>query len=220
MKIKIAFIFFLSFCQLSFSQIEEWNIYDFDSIVSIEMPYDVYETDTIIKYKKIYEIYSENDSIEFSVRKVYLGKLYSNIEVTPLPKDNKSLEKYYLNLIEVLAELVEAYDYKVDSYQPIFKFGLKGYKLIFRDDDQILIQELELFLVNKNFYSFSYTNVNGLNIDDKRQFFNSIIFDKQQELKQIYGSKIPYKTFVFVLLFILFLSFFIKSKPRRRRDLN
>ena len=37
----------------TFSQTEEWLFYDFDSIVSIEMPGEVYEWDTIMNEIKI-----------------------------------------------------------------------------------------------------------------------------------------------------------------------
>ena len=72
-------IFLVSIYTISFyssGQTKDWNFYDFDSIVSVEMPFDVYEVDTIINYNKVYQIFS-NDSIQkFIIQRSFISKTY------------------------------------------------------------------------------------------------------------------------------------------------
>lgn len=218
MKIKIAIVLFFSFWEISFSQTEEWGTYDFDSIVAIDMPFEVYETDTIIDNQKIYEIYSSSDSSQFLVKKVFLGRLYSNVETIKSPHNENSLDKMYSDLIWFLTEPIESV---FNSSKAFTKNNLKGYKLLFNNDKGIPVHEIGLFIVNKNFYSFSYLNINGINEVEKNMFFDSIVFNDKYELKQYH--KEPYylnRKIVLILAFFLILSFFLRFKSKKRKQIN
>ena len=205
MKIKIILFIVLFLSQKSFNQSKDWQTYDLDSIVFLDMPFNVYELDTIIELKKYYKIYSNKDSSEFVAQKIYVGKSYSNIETHPLPKDFESLKKYYLDFIWAFEEITE---YKMQDYKLIQKNNLKGYEILFVNNEDILVQQIVLFLVNKNLYLFSYINENGLNEFDKKTFFNNINFDDSVDLSQ-YPNKLFFsnKNLLLILLILLFTSF-------------
>ncbi len=218
MNIKVAIVLIIFFCKTSFSQTKEWSTYDFDSIVTIDMPFEVYEIDTIQDNQKIYQIYSNSDSLEFRVQKLYLGKVYSNVETIALPHNENSLEKLYSEMIWVASEITQ---YDLHYSKPINKFNLRGHKLVFNNSKGLPVHEMNTFVVNKNIYSFSYINTNGLNEIEKNLFFDSIIFDSKSELKQYYSQ--PYfiskKALLIIFLFLL-VSFFLRFKAKKKKSLN
>lgn len=215
MKIKIILFIVLFLSQKSFNQSKDWQTYDLDSIVFLDMPFNVYELDTIIELKKYYKIYSNKDSSEFVAQKIYVGKSYSNIETHPLPKDFESLKKYYLDFIWAFEEITE---YKMQDYKLIQKNNLKGYEILFVNNEDILVQQIVLFLVNKNLYLFSYINENGLNEFDKKTFFNNINFDDSVDLSQ-YPNKLFFsnKNLLLILLILLFTSFIFRFKSKSKK---
>lgn len=214
-NIKIAIIIIITFCFQSFSQTKEWATYDFDSIVSVDMPFDVYETDTIQNNRKLLQIFSSNDTISFIAQKLYLGKLYANVETEPLPHDDKSLEKRYNDIISFF---IEGYPFDLKSTKEIKYQNLKGYKLLFNNKKEIPVQEMNLIIVNKNLYNFSYQNINGLNKSDKKKFFDSITFNNEKELYQFAKTSYSYfKIFLIALLVIFFLSFFLGFKKKKTK---
>ena len=216
MKIKIILTIILFLCQKSFTQNKEWFAYDLDSIVSLEMPFIVYEIDTVIDYNKLYQIYSEDDSSKFIVQKSYFGKLYSNIESPSLPINEKSLNKYYRDVMNTFDEIIE---YNFDSKKQIQKNNLNGYQLIYKNDDDIQVYEMNLFFFNKNLYSFSYVNENGLDKIDSKKFFDSITFDDQKKLLQYPETSIK-KKIIISLLIVLFLSFIFRYGTNRKKRPN
>ena len=215
MKIKIILFIVLFLSQKSFNQSKDWQTYDLDSIVFLDMPFNVYELDTIIELKKYYKIYSNKDSSEFVAQKIYVGKSYSNIETHPLPKDFESLKKYYLDFIWAFEEITE---YKMQDYKLIQKNNLKGYEILFVNNEDILVQQIVLFLVNKNLYLFSYINENGINEFDKKTFFNNINFDDSVDLSQ-YPNKLFFsnKNLLLILLILLFTSFIFRFKSKSKK---
>ena len=212
---KIAIIIIFTFYFESFSQTREWATYDFDSIVSVDMPFDVYETDTIQVNRKLLQMFSSNDTISFTTQKLYLGKLYANVETEPLPHDDKSLEKRYNDIISVF---IEGYPFELKNIEEIKYHNLKGYKLLFKNKKELPVQEINLIIVNKNLYNFSYQNINGLNESDKKNFFDSITFNNEKELSQFTKTSYSYfKIFLIALLVILFLSFFLGFKKKKTK---
>ncbi len=211
-KLKITIFLLLVINKITFSQTKKWNTYELDSIVSIDMPFDVYEIDTIQDFKKTYQIYSYKDSTHFLASKIYLGKTYSNIESITLPIDDQTLGEFYSNLTSIL---IEGTHYELKHSEPINYNHLQGYKLHFKKKgDTTTIQEANFILVNKNFYSFIYTNSNGINKIDQKKFFDSINFSNSKELIQYPKRSFSFKKILIILLILLFLSFLsqIKSK--------
>ena len=216
MKFKIAIALLISFYKVSFSQNIEWNYYDFDSVVSVEMPFEVYEIDTIQDNKKMYQIYSNSNSIEFRVQKLYLGKLYSNVEAIKLPHDEDSLEKYYAEMIWVITEMIQS---ELGLSKRIEKFNLKGHKLVFNNDKGLPVHEIDLFNVNKNIYSFYYSDTNGLKESERKRFFDSVTFNNKISLKQ-YNEKpsLFNKKIIAILLSLLLVSFILRVRSKRKRN--
>ncbi|MFQ3296920.1 MAG: hypothetical protein ACI9JT_000686 [Polaribacter sp.] len=212
-KIKIAIILILFLIKNSYTQSEKWSIYDLDSIVSLKMPFAVYEIDTIIKYNKLYQIYSENNSSKFVAQKLSFGQLYANIEVPPLPKSAKELKKMYLNAVAILNEMIQ---HNLNYEEPIKKNNLDGYKVIYNDTLGNKVQQTHLFFVNKNLYSFSSFNENGINGVDNSVYFNSITFNNDFELAQYPKIMMSFqkKTFL-ILVIVLFLSFIFRYLSKR-----
>lgn len=214
MKFKIILILFLFLYQETISQDTIWNTYDLDSIVSLEMPFTVYEYDTISENTKIYEMYSENESSKFSVRKVYLGNQSSKTKMSILPMDAKSLKNFYLDIIDVLNEINE---FDLEYGGSIQKNNLHGYSHIQKDDNGKSLYETCMFYVNENLYSFSYYNINGLNAVDRNFFFDSIDFNKDDELHQYPIKKMSaIKKIALGLVTILIISFILRVNSKRK----
>lgn len=210
MKETITIIFIFMFNININSQSNDWNYYDFDSIVSLEMPGDVFEIDSIFEYRKYYQIYSKNDSINFLVQKVDLEKKYINIENVNLPKSKKELESFYIENAWILDDLTEG---KLNDYSLINIDILTGLQLDFINNNKIVTTKIYLFLINNNLYSFYHTNLGGIINSDSNLFFNSITFNDQYELKQYPGKSLfSTRNIMVSLLIILVLSFIIKFK--------
>lgn len=215
MKIKIALLFIIVFCKVSFSQNKEWATYDVDSIVAVDMPFEVFEMDTITGNHKIYEMYSGNDSLEFIVRKMQLDWVQPTIETIQLPHNKENLDKFYSDFIWLVTEPFEV---NFNSSKAVFKNNLKGFTLRFNDDEGTPVTEAAVFLVGKSFYVFSYKNIYGIREDERNLFFNSIIFNEEIELKQYHKkpSLLNNKVIIGLLLFLI-LSFLFRFRSKRKK---
>lgn len=208
MKIRIALVFIIFSFQKSFTQTVEWNTYDLDSIVSLDMPFDVYETDSISEYQKVKELFSEHKSAKFIVKKVYAGKRYNNIETPTLPRNLKTLNKFYTDLIDIFDVIIKNdFDYQ----KKIKKNNLHGYEVSYKNRKGKKVHQIQLFYANKNLYTFTYQDSLGLKEDYKDSFFDSIYFDEEKELLQ-YPDKPFEKKLIIGLFIVLFLSFLYKFK--------
>lgn len=216
MKIKIIVFSYFILLQNSLAQTKDWQTYDLDSIVYLDMPFDVYEVDTIINSKKYYQITSIKNLSEFVAQKHYLTSSFSREETMNLPKDYKSLKKYYLYIIWTFDEISE---FKLNDYKVIQKNNLKGFQIEFVNKNEILAQQMFMFLVNKKLYFFSYTNENGLNELDKNHFFKSINFNDTKHLEQ-YRPKpySAYKKFLLILFCFLIVSFVLRLFSKRKKS--
>ncbi|APZ46820.1 hypothetical protein BW723_11235 [Polaribacter reichenbachii] len=218
MKVILLTFFLLFLFLKSNSQTKEWQTYDLDSIVYLDLPFDVYEIDSIIDNKRYYEIYSSNDSSSFVAQKFYFDATYADEEMPTLPYNYESLKTFYLDLIWTFEEVSE---YKMDDFNAFKLQNLTGYKVNFTDKNNVLVQQMILIYVNKNFYIFSYTDISGLKEVDKDEFFNNIHFDDTNGLKQ-YPNKTNtiLKKIPLVLFPILFLSFILSILSKRKKRLN
>ena len=213
MKVKFTLIIVLLYNTVV-TQNKKWSFYDLDSIAYLQMPFDVYEIDTIINYNKAYQIYSENDSTKFIVQKLFLGKLYSNIQSPTLPTNEKSLNTFYLEIIDALNQII---DYDFVSKKKIINNDLVGYQTFYKNTENIKVFESHFFYINKNLYTFSYINENGLKENDRIQFFNSITFNDDVDLLQYPIKKISlYRKIIFSLFGFLLLTFLLRLKSKRK----
>jgi hypothetical protein len=184
---KRQFISFLLFLLpvTSLGQDEEWLFYDFDSLVSIEMPGVVYEWDTIMNEIYIYQIVSNIGNSYFTVQKTV--KQYQSEEelLKNLPHDEKSLDKTYKDFIK---GVLNKSPYTVKSEYAISLNDFKGYKLLLQDHNELTVTDLRVFLLNKEYYSFTYFNNTDFNHTEKNYFFNSIYLNENAEISQYLGK--------------------------------
>lgn len=208
MRIKITLICIVFFLHNSFTQSKDWYSYDLDSIVSLDMPFDVYETDSISEYQKSLQLFSEDESTKFIAKKTYIGKRYNNIETPTLPVNKKTLNKFYLDLIDIFDVIIKSdFDYQ----KKIYKNNLLGYEVCYKNKEGLRVLQIQLFYINKSLYTFSYLNSKGLSDINKENFFDSIIFNNKEKLLQYPGMTFERKL-IFGLLFILVLSFLYRLK--------
>jgi hypothetical protein len=220
MKLKIAIFLFTLFSTISYAQNEDWNTYDFDSIVGIDMPGEVFELDTVVDYKKMLFIESEYDSMIFRVAKIDLQQRYRNIETINLPVDRKTLKQLYQTF--ALTELEVRQQDPSDSDDIEIK-NLAGYKTVFQNTDKLPYSETYLFFINNHMYGFVYESNQGLNYVQRDLFFNSIQFNDNLQLEQYYENPTTSKTNLMWKIIIGFLGFsflfrfFTKKKKRPKR---
>ena len=221
MKLKIASFLCIVLGAISYAQDDEWYLYDIDSIVSVGFPGEVYELDTIVKEGRKISLEAISDSGRFLVQKLLLDQKAFDLKLLTIPKDKHSLEQLYSNTIAIVLEL-DKIDFK--SRETFEKNGLIGRKTYFeKKGDDVAIMETDLIYVNKSIYLFSYSNLNGVDTEEKREFFDNIRFNQDLELEQYYISPTTSKTNLmwkliigfFVLSFLF--RFFTKKKKKSKR---
>jgi hypothetical protein len=212
-RIKIFLILILVSAQKLHTQSKKWAIYEVDAVVSLKLPLTVYEIDTIIEHTKFYQIYSKTPSSLFIAQKLYVGKLFANIETPALPQNPEELKKYYLDTAEIL---IEMNSYRSEDEKLIKKNDLDGYKGTYKDIDGNEVQQTHLYLINKNLYSFSYFNENGIDTIESNTFFNAIAFNNEVELFQYPVKRWSLQRKIFLILVpILFVSFLFRQILKR-----
>ena len=214
MKAKLALILIFISISNSFTQTKEWITYDLDSIIFLDFPFDVYEIDSIIDSRKTYKLYSNNVSSSFIAQKFYFDEDSTNLEIPSLPHDLKTLKTFYLDFIYTLSEISE---YNMTKFESFKLEELTEYKIKFKNENNILAQQMLLLYINKNFYIFSYTNTNGIMDNDGNIFFDSISFDQDIELQQFPNQSNYSLKIIFLLLIVLLISSFILSLYQKRR---
>lgn len=213
MKLKIAFILACIVGFQAFSQDEDWYSYEFDSILSVNLPGEVYERDTIHDGRKAFELFTANDSIQFSVKRVYIGKVYENDPNNFLPKDRKGLKELYQTLAYMSSE--------IRGQDPITsrtftKDNLLGYKVAFEGNDEYPYSETHSFLINKNMYLFEYSNAVGFDSINQNFFFDSLYFDDGYELIQYKHKRTFYLPITLSILVISFVGSALLRRNNRK----
>lgn len=215
-KQKIALVLFLFSSTLSFSQ-EDWNFYDIDSLVSLEMPGDVYETDTISMNRKVTLFYSVVDSTVYQVQRVFIEPTVDEVENFHLPKNKKELEELYSTLI---LGFIEGTDFEFQDNKSFERNGLIGRKTYFSyKEEDLIVYEMNSIYVNKSIYSFTYYEGKGVKTDDKVRFFDSVEFDSDLELKQFPTKPFDLRNGLFwkVIGTVLILSFLLRFWSNRKK---
>lgn len=216
-KGKLLVIIVLFSIQHSFSQDKDWNFYDLDSIVSVEMPFVVYEIDSITENTKVYEMYSEDKSSKYLAQKLSLKNEYAKSIKNILPKNSKSLKNFYLDFVDILNVDDGFY---LEYGGSIENNSLLGYRFFHKSDVGKTLYESHIFYINENLYLFSYFNENGLNENYRKKFFDSIVFVSDSDLRQYPLKKMSsIKKIAFGLMIVLIISFIIRVNSKRRKTL-
>jgi len=208
MKNILLFSLLFIYSKNIISQDIDWYNYDFDSIVSLDMPFDVYEVDTLLYDKKYYQLISENSNRKFTAQKTVIEDFSFQ-----LPKTIKDLNELYIEFSWILEEMTGN---KLVKSQATKTDDLYSYKLIFRNENEIDFHELRYVLINKTIYIFHYQNDKGIIESESDFFFNSIRFNKQELLVQYRKSNISkFKYLIIGLLVLFLLSFILRMKKSR-----
>ena len=126
-----------------------------------------------------------------------------------------NVKKYYQTIALASSEL----RHEENSLCRLMNYDdLEGYRFINNTSYNNPYNEVQLFLINKDTYVFQYSNQNGLDSIQRNAFFNSIAFNDDIDLKQLYPDKssIFFKRFIIILIVVLLLSTFLKLKNRRK----
>lgn len=220
MKKRNTFIVLSLFFQLIYSQDIDWYEYDLDSIIKVDLPEEeVFELDTIMKTLPIYQIYNNIENSLFVAQKTILEKKTTNKSLSSLPYDLKSLNKYYS---EVAKGMTNVIPYDLSSENQIEKNGLNGYKIKFNDSLQNQVYEINIYLINRYLYSFTYRNIIDFEPNEKDYFLDSFIVNENIKINQYLGEPKSYKIgyligkYLIPMLFVGgIITFFIKRKKKK-----
>ena len=161
------------------------NIYEIDSIISVNIPGEDIKIDSLKNNKIIIQFHSKVGNSEFIAQKELFESDSISIYDSNLPYDLKSLEKYYESLTKTY---VKNSKFKLESEKLIEKDSLKGYHLKLKDSLNSSIYEIEYFIINKYIYSFEYKTSTELKNNEKETFFNSIKIKSDRKLNQFIGK--------------------------------
>jgi len=167
------------------SQSNDFNTYELDSIISVNIPGENVKIDSLENNEYIIQIYSKIGNSEFTAQKELFVNDNINAYDSYLSYDLKSLEKQYKILVN---EFINDSNYKLKSENLIEKDNYKGYHLKFTDSLNNSIYEIEYFLFNKNIYSFFYKNTAEFDKNDIELFFNSIKINSSKNISQFSGK--------------------------------
>lgn len=176
----------LLICLIVISTNNLWsqNIYELDSIISVNISGDDIKIDSLKNDKLKIQIYSKVGSSEYLAQK----SQYENDSIktydSKLPYDLKSLEKLYKLFASDFAKNALL---KLDSEKLIEKDSCSGYHLKLSDSINNSIYEVEYFLLDKNIYLFKYNTTTELDNDKKELFFNSIKINSDKKVNQFLG---------------------------------
>jgi hypothetical protein len=204
MKKNILLFFVLFSCFLT-SQNNKSLTYNFDAIVSLDVPRNFIEVDTLIDGVQIHQVSFKTDTYNFIAQKVLFENENQKESLSRLPYDYASLMDEY-NRVVAMMKIKIPYQFK--SKDLVEKEGYKGYNLKFVDAANNPTYETEFYLLNKNLYSFFYAS-ESFDIAVKDSIFNSIKINTDHEISQYLGKPPKYRigyviaTYFFLSLIII-----------------
>ncbi|WP_204347086.1 hypothetical protein [Psychroserpens algicola] len=174
-------------CSVSlYSQEEEWNRYEIDSIFSVKMPGEnIYILDTITQGKKMRLVYTTADNSTYIAQRILIESNSSDKNLSNLPHDKKSLLEYYEGFANGISksrnlEITNEIEIELDSFS--------GMKIKTNNST-----EFEIFILNNYAYSFNYINNEFFDLEEKDFFFNSKEINKEVEISQYKGKSKTFK---------------------------
>ncbi len=200
------------------SQNEEWLNYDLDSIISIKGGAEMIELDTIVQGMKMYQLYFHTENSSFIAQKTLFKN--GSEDFSTLPYDLKSLKEQYKGVVDGMKSGIP---YELETSRLVERQGFKGFRLRFKDSLNNPVYQGEIYLLNKNLYSFFYVSLADFSEIEKDLFFNSIKINTDKNISQYLGKSKEYrmgalfgKYFFYILLFGVIIYFvFIKKKKKR-----
>lgn len=218
---KFLFTALLFFTSISFyGQEQIWNVYEFDSIVSIEMPFEeVYELDTIIQNKNIFQLFQTNDlGTSFIIQRMNLEEVGTDPNFSKLPYDLSSLEKWYS---EIVSGVVDQSGFLVLKQEKIIVDDKIANHIELGENNKVTYKS-SILILNKYLYSFILYNIEGFNTKDT-YFFESIKLNTNLKTTQFTGTSQGYRIgylfgrYFFYVILIILLIFFVKQHHNKKR---
>jgi len=167
------------------SQNFKWATYQLDSIVSIKLPGEVFQMDTILHNKRVHGLFSTRHNANFISQILFVEKTDKDLNISQLPYDNESLEKFYDETAEGMSS---KYTDKLFSKEYVTIDSIKACQLVFKDTLNISTNETLFFLINNRVYTISYMNFEDFNTTEKDTFLNSVTIHKNKDLSQYIGT--------------------------------
>lgn len=163
----------------SFSQHNEWFVYEIDSFAKFELPVkDASLFDSIDSGVKIYELSTELNGVN------YVGSK-SVIEKSILPSDSKELSELYDNAV---SQVKKSFPNSKETKSDITRNGYQGRKYVLNNEKNIAVYSTELYLLEDNLYMFYYINDTEEETVDSDYFFQSISLAENKNIEQFKGS--------------------------------
>lgn len=203
-----------------FSQKNDWNNYKLDSIVSINLPGETYELDTVLQSKKLHMLYSNLENSKFVSMNILYESKNINKNLSELPSDINSLNKFYIGVVKGMAEKIKD---KLYLKEFITRNGFKGYRLLYKDSHGSSTYKTDIFLLNNYLYTFTYANLIDFDDVESELFFNSISINKKQKITQFgetsKAEKMGYaygKIASYVILITIGLVVYLNSRKKNK----
>jgi len=202
---KTILLFFVLFSAYLTAQNNKSLTYNFDSIVSLDVPRDFVEIDTLIDGVQIHQISFKSDTYNFIAQKVLFENEDQKESLSRLPYDYASLLDEYNR---VVARMKIKIPYTFKSKALVEKENFTGYNLKFVDANNNPTYETEFYLLNKNLYSFFYAS-EAFDSSVKDSIFNSIQINTDHDISQYLGKPPKYRigyviaTYFFLSLIII-----------------
>ncbi len=219
MKKLLFLLFFLTvITRLIYCQNAAWQTYSLDSLMHINMPGDVIAMDTTTKDFQSHQIMSKFDNTIYIAQKSEFNNPNIDENLSPLPYDNESLEKFYEDAIRGMIKTVPAI---FSKKQAITVDGFNGYQIEFVDSLNNLICVNRLYLLNKHLYNLTIFNFQGLDTTDFNMFFNSIELHHKESISQFQGQsqayRIGYLTGTYIIPIIIIVGVIIWLIKRKKK---
>lgn len=202
---KLLLLFFIFITTIIAAQNNEMFSHKLDDLVSLDVPKNFVESDTLVDGVQIRQIRFKTDTYDFIVQKVLFENEDQKTSSSRLPYNYSSLIDEYNR---VVARMRYRVPYYLKNTTEVEKDGFKGYNLKFANDVQTPTYEAEFYLLNKNLYTLFYASDTNFDEAVKKELFNSVKINTDQDISQYLG-KAPKYRYGYVVATYFFLSLII-----------
>lgn len=181
----LLFTVFIIFLHIQSALAQEWKLQSIDSVVSCKYPYAAQMTkiDTIVNGIELLQNVgvTDNGSI-LLMQRLDLKDVAENAKTDELPKTNQELKEFYEEFGRGMLQQIDlsVIDYKFDNIHDLMR-----YQLVFANDLDEPVFEVQSVLVNTYLYNFIYNGSFNYDATEKETFFNSFKIAEGVAVKQL-----------------------------------
>ena len=181
------FIFLIVFYTTTgFTQSNEWYEFELDTVVSFSMPSDeIMVHDTIAQGFKIKTMNLNIDNHYFIAQRMNKIKEVEK-ELSTLPHDSASLNKFYLKLIDGMQESIP---YRIIDKKAFSENGLNGYFVSFGNELDEPVFHSKIYQLGKETYTLSYVNYEDFDENLRDIYHSSIQINNIESISQYEGTE-------------------------------